>query len=1753
MAVKLQTVRNTFLQAVSEFPRWMSIRKRPEKAVSGLFLQAVIDEQTDIVEELNKFIKEFFLISYVGKESTIASYVDIIQTGIFDYENATMIKPLIDITIDPKVFLSDMDSYALYQDGYLIISINNEPSDNTLLYTVNGYKYGGKLERYHIWNIFDEFAMFLGLERFVDTSETNEQLLKRCFLVFGNPANSTRQGLQNAVMNCLSNDIKIEREDVKVEIPDDSNVWLPYGDSTVYEYFVNLNKDIFRTKIWDLCWWEHNFKQLDYLSNKWDAYLDVYQDGTGQRDDLKTFLSQGDYDTTDVTVRGFKYSEIQVNDYCRKQRPQDTLSLSLIRYHDFVNPKHIQYTITAAPAIQLNTENIFLSEAVRREGVKTFYLHDIVEDTDEATVINPGAVKEYYDQNKKSYYLKFQADGDYYSDMEISKIVFYDGVSTIDLISSDTLTPDISGFKKENNKITYAAVVKHTSTISELKSSSNLTDIANGFTLSKGATEGSFTLDVTGCKNKTLRIVSEGRMFDLTEQTDRWTTLSRLKLDNGYLISDTIVEDNGKAVLEIHVMAFSVRLVPSDTNQGTCKVEIYVNDKLERTFSQLIVDELVQYQFDVLSKVKIVFTKKGSYPFSVEVRGTKYEIRYSLTHGELTSQLSAMVLPDVLDSVPNTLTVTVVSYDTVAPVIRYVHIGPSAKRFSYKTNAVTARNNSAYFDIDTVCKVSLYKDGTNELLEDNFVTKKTYSNETAENVRLKINTAQFTKITSSSVPIKKTVQAGKTVSYVTLQPGQTMSSIVIGGVISNELGRYDLDTLLGILPNYNVYVSKDVNGFVVRNPTTEEEWLMTVNRSKLSDLANTFTYSNLPEGVTGVFVTDIANDVKLISDSANRNFDCTFLQTTSSQVYIAHNELDIYKNITGVSEDIEIIDSMFYPVLPANVSMVYNIVVSNAIDDDTNTIPIFKKTRYGKSNYFCVTMAARSMLNDILALIEEGATSDDLEGELSLLKYVTGIELINDKNLFAQITELLYEGSWCLWKKEICFITDFNFNNEDTIAYDVNILTDVFSLSSTIALPSKVVIDDEEEDIGCFIVKPPSYLKVQYSSEYDGEATDQGYIPEDGFTKLSYSNVKEIVGITVDDVETKDYELLSEEGIIIWHLQNSVSVIDNPKKYQVTYLYKIPVSLAYKDLSFLYDVIPKSLNAYESVSLTSTIPSNLKDGDTVIVTFEEDVDYVPEPECSNRNFRATYNEGVVTVLKVYNDNVVLINAGYYYDDDKEYYMFNHLHSDIVDQYNHTTLHNVKRLANILQTMISSNNRIRRSDFKGRYNYDELCAVDFTDPVIGTKGFSLFDEMTAAQSYSTWQNYKMNVSFVAGIKDIGLLFTAEDSNSFAVTDISKYVAPSVVISAFTAQGITLEIYREIKMDDDVAKKTVFAEPYGTFITDSNFQGYHFEDDTDLSYRYYLVVKGTGIVDDIVARAGVSLDNQIQLHVKNIEHLGLNIVEKETTGNIVTLTFDTTGCNFAGLEMASDGTILMGSNVDYGVTRVFNSQDHYEDITADTTVNRYRETFTTAEQQGWIRTPFFFLENSANAVDIYVKINSLISGSLKNFDVKLNTADDETGTNMINTGHIQKTNLAYFEGVIVKDYVNVEVRLDPNKIVDTVEMFVRYGERGIVPLSVWNNTEGYLTTKVYDVVNTASYRVVQLTGSCSDIAKVKISVRGCRKDNLYLVWTQWYELTLNNDLVVANPHIFNDYRLFQFKIELLSEDATVNIKNFVLEVV
>ena len=1750
MAVRLPAARTTFLKAVQEFPRWMSIRKRPEKAVSGLYLQSVIDEQTDIAEELNTFIKEFFLITYVGKESSIADYVYIVQVGSIDVAESTVTHPNLELTVDAKFWLANQESYALYQEGYIIISAINLPEDKTLLYEYNGYKYGGKLSRYHIWNIFDEFAMFLSLERFTDDGETNAELLKRCFLVFQNPANSTSVGLKNTIMNCVSNNVKLEREELKIETPDSENVWLPDEEfGTIYERLAQFNRDIFRTKVWGMSQWEHQFKKMEYLPHQWDKTLEVYQDGTGQMGDLSVSLSQNEEDNTNVTVRGFKHDQASINEYFHRQNIRGEISLQLKKYSDVLKPQNVQYKITATPALKIAPESIYILEQSITEGINRFYLQDIVTNSGSAKVVNQGEL-----EAGKKYELVFRSNGNY-SDMAIRKIdlVSDNGVSNL-IVENRTM-------KLFDGVLKHTDVKRHIAKISELKSYNNMIDTADGMTLGKGSRTGTFTIDVTSCGNQNLHVDSYGEMFDVTEQTDMWT-LSGLKINGDReLYSDSHEPSDESATLEMDCMGYTYTLKKSDA-QGSMNVRVFVDGKINTALSGLLTEpeEPVTKTFDKMTHVKIVFTKSGEYPVKIkDIKATKYEITYELTQGEVIQGPVTAYISDVPATRQNTLLVTVKSYDVVAPIIKFIHVGPSTVRSTYTVRDISSVSKGTYLDIDTDCLVSLYEiDGVSrKLISDNFITKKYYENTSADDVQyLEIETRSFTQILSSSKRISKTVRNGRTVSYITLNPGEKILQLTINGTSYVNRARRSLKDIMGLEDYYNIYVAKNAIGFIIRNTVSGEEWSATIPRNNFTD-ADTFTYENLPEGTNGFFYVDRKKDVVTIANSTDRNFEDTFISMQTAQEYIAYNEINMYKPVVGDTENVSI-SNTFTPILDMNQLMFYTISEIKSSDSLLSVTAVFKKYRYSLNNYFGFPSECRRRIKSIVSLVETGASRSKIEAALKELGSIYGINISYSAQLMSRLEELLSSGNWSLGQKEIYLATDFDFNNSNTYDTSVSSVNQVFSISNEIDLPATMSIGDGEVNLSEYIVVPPSNMKVIFGKVDD--IIENGLIVnEDGFNKLKYSNISKIQVLYVNGKEYNNYTLLKEEGIIVWNdVAELMTRLDDENNivgefFSVAYEYNIPTSIKYNNLSYLYDMISYTVDAYLPVNLVSKVPTNLKDGDSFIVEFSSAVDYVPQPSCSNPNFIATYQNGTVSVQRLYTDNVAIVQAGYYYDNDKEYYYYNHDFFDEIDKFGNVDFHNVKKLDVMFLFMMASSNYLLNTDFLAGDNYEKLCYVDFDDKRVESSGISRLNFITACDSYNMWRSFNMVISFVDGINGIGMLFSPDDSSAYAVMNLSKHLIPGALVTLFATNGIQLDIFREVKAYGDSMVKSVFAEPFAVFESADNFMGWQVPEDIDLSYRYFLVVRGNGVIDDIIVREGTSIEEQFALHVKNVDNMDFDVEEREVPGYESHLMFDRDGCDLDFLEITRDNTVQIGSNVDYGITKIFEMVDNYDEFTSNETVSRRKGMFVTGDKGGKIKTPLFYVENSANIVELYIKINNLLIDKMKYFTVKAFIADEpDSPTRAV--GMEQKTNLASFVGSQISSYLQFEIEMDSNKIIDSVEVYARYAETGLKPLRVEDYRRGSITTKVYDTGSENSYKLKRISGTVEQKRYFKLSMRGCKQDSTNTVWTDWYEISLDANLnATGYPHVFDGYRLFQFKMDFESSKVKANIENFVLEVV
>ena len=151
--------------------------------------------------------------------------------------------------------------------------------------------------------------------------------------------------------------------------------------------------------------------------------------------------------------------------------------------------------------------------------------------------------------------------------------------------------------------------------------------------------------------------------------------------------------------------------------------------------------------------------------------------------------------------------------------------------------------------------------------------------------------------------------------------------------------------------------------------------------------------------------------------------------------------------------------------------------------------------------------------------------------------------------------------------------------------------------------------------------------------------------------------------------------------------------------------------------------------------------------------------------------------------------------------------------------------------------------------------------------------------------------------------------------------------------------------------------------------------------------------------------------------------------------------------------------------------------------------------------------------------------------------------------------EKTNIVELPVNILNSYIQIEIEMPPNKVINNVEVYARYSESEYATPRINRNNSGSFISKIYDTTYEANFVPLKLIGSIQNIKYVNLFMRGYKSNKDSEVWTDWYECQIDaNTLeIINNPHIFPNYRYFQFRIEINNKDSIVNLKEIVLKVV
>jgi hypothetical protein len=152
------------------FPRWMDIRRKINSSIGGSYLTAIAESVVDIQSAIDDYKKDFFIDNYTGDEDSILAFLYKVPIGTLeDINSLSLVTPEYAITTNEDIFYNN-DGYAYYNDGNLYF----KTEEQSIVYSIDSYKSEGTAEKIHVWNIFDEFAIFLGLTRY--QWETNKEL-----------------------------------------------------------------------------------------------------------------------------------------------------------------------------------------------------------------------------------------------------------------------------------------------------------------------------------------------------------------------------------------------------------------------------------------------------------------------------------------------------------------------------------------------------------------------------------------------------------------------------------------------------------------------------------------------------------------------------------------------------------------------------------------------------------------------------------------------------------------------------------------------------------------------------------------------------------------------------------------------------------------------------------------------------------------------------------------------------------------------------------------------------------------------------------------------------------------------------------------------------------------------------------------------------------------------------------------------------------------------------------------------------------------------------------------------------------------------------------------------------------------------------------------------------------------------------------------------------------------------------------------
>lgn len=1659
-----------FIEAAKKFPRWNNTRRRPTTSVGGKLLQSIIEEIGKVEDAIIEYKKDFFIVNYIGRENKIADYLYNVQIGeITNISALALINPELTVTTDIYEFYLDL-SKAYYQDGYLVF--RNEVDE--VEYTYNSFIYKRPAEKFHVWNIFDEFAWWVGLQRF--DGEKNKDLMNRSVNIFRYRPNSTEEGLKNVIWNTLNQYGNIDMDEIKFEIPDQNNLTILNNDGiSLYEEIARFNRDIARTKKWDIDYWDNSFRTLSYIAHVWDTPVKFYKDGVGYNNSLYVSTVR-DLDTernTDVTITGYKKSQAKVEEYIRDHDITKDIELGLVKYNNEVNPIPVQYMITASTLTKIdNPDQIYVDAYLTSNKEQKYSIDSLFESKENINVIQRNNL-----EPNTNYRLKF-TPGDKESTFEITSCNLIDGSNSKSLLEENhPFGFDDRGIFVNKNVLYYG------DSVNDFNNSTNLEDYRyGGVQLINEALPGYFELDIsdyTNIQSQPLTIETECDLYDImTNRT--YVSVEGFTLSGGSYVSDTsaLIPSVMTIALLGRDIEFEIdKADPSSLSNSYVDIETYIDGKLSLSNSYYNVSASTFKKYTLkqnkMRDIKITIKRNNTTALKVtSVKATRYELDIKTSAGESLTISGSNTITIPQHTGTYYLYVTVNSYGQTRPIIRKVKIGATLNNLNsaYYINFNTNNTVNPVLSIESNCTIELENQSNNTTVD--YYPMNLYVNNSDEIQGIYLDLSNFSQIQYSSPEIYYGLNGR---AYIMVNPGESISEITIYGKNEKIINHSNLKDIFNLGIVDVLYANKNVKGFIKKSGMNEFFVELTEDLCTYKNADSYRVWSNTFNNLKVCYISNSIKNAESIGKRYNGHFESVYIYDDQTVEYIAYNNQNIVRNKT---ENVDLVKN-FSPVIPSGTDLLYYI-------------------------------------NDV-------TTRSDYNFEVT---FDNGNRWSTSGN------------------RQLIITTDIDLSEIGVINTTLKDFIQNFTLSNTIGLNDTYTIGNETINLSQYIITPPDYMDIVYDeiSVVESRSEDGSllYVEEDGFNKLVYSNVVNIIEVKANGLTVipEYYSLMPEEGILCWNTDIYTGAV-----LQVTYTYKKPKYLTFSSLDYLYDLVGYYIDTMELVSMNNDyIINDVEDGTIININYDY---FVEKPdkiiaECSNPCYTALFGNDSLLIKKIAEDDSILVHNGYYYIDGKEYWYFADRFERESDQVDGVKFINVEKLEDHLLLQQEAENYLKNSKMACN-KLDTHCIVDF-NYYTNIPNISSLDHIGACDSFSNWKSYNMTVSLGNDYDNHTIIFSSNDSDGYAVLDITHALFSKKFISCWFMGTLNFCLGRERRIGDQQLSKTLWVERLENFNVTEDKAWYDGKNLEPSEYRYYIIVTGSGTLIETLITDSDSEEDINSDHEKAISKLGLSFEEEVDPGTIIELDFDPTGAIYDDTEMSKDLQLQTGTSVDWGVTKIEDFDFNY--ITNRTGFLLRNDILIAQEDGARLRTNTLTLTNRRSINNVILKVNDYQYDKLAGFTLKAYGCNTENG-NYVELRSVTDDNFLMITPSRVMKYMYFEIEAEEDKRISHIEVFVQYKENESEALRVTEALSGTCTTKIYDVMADGNYVLKTIKAEEENSELIKYEIQAARLIDNDVVWTGWYDY---ND-----QHIFSNYRLFQLRITLKSPSAKTRIKKLIFEVV